>query len=221
MEPPMLPSTNSPPPPDTNPAPGDLLGPLPHDPGGQKRFKLPAGMQSAARVSQCGRYQYRLERVWGGGDPAGPYALWIMCNPSSGGQHADDPTLVRVRQFSHDWGYRRMVVVDLFAFRCTVPADLPADDPTAIGPDNDATILASITDPACGIVVCGWGVPPLKKLADRVAARSAAVARLSGSLLHALAVTTNEGQPRHPLYVRRDQKPSFWTHPQLSAPGSR
>jgi hypothetical protein len=66
-----------------------------------------------------------------------------------------DPTLRRIRSFTHAMGYRRFVMLNLFAFRATQPRDmLAAPDP--VGPDNDRWILNTCQEAAA--VACGWGV---------------------------------------------------------------
>ncbi|MEQ8317967.1 MAG: DUF1643 domain-containing protein [Phycisphaerales bacterium] len=78
----------------------------------------------SAVFSRCGRYRYRLDRIV---DPAASKTVaWVMLNPSTADANSDDQTLRRVRGFSASAckGVGRIVVVNLYAFRATNPADL-------------------------------------------------------------------------------------------------
>lgn len=149
-----------------------------------------------AEISPCGQYRYALGRRWG----AGPAVAFIALNPSTADESADDPTIRRMMGFARGWGYGGLVVGNLYAYRATKPADLwKAPDP--IGPDNDGH-LAQIAA-GCERIVAAWGA---NARPDRIAA---ALALPGMNRLTALALTNN-GQPRHPLYLRGDLTPQPW-----------
>ena len=105
----------------------------------------------------------------------------------------DDPTIRRCIGFARDWGFGRLVVVNLFALRSTSPRALRrAPDP--VGPRNDRWIARLAAD--AELVIAAWGA--LGNYRDR--------ARLVTSTLSDLYCLgrTRDGSPRHPLYVRRD-----------------
>jgi hypothetical protein len=81
-----------------------------------------------------------------------------MLNPSTADASQDDPTIRRCIGFARQWGCGRLVVLNLFAFRATDPADLKrAADP--VGPENRAWFDRTLVDDLVGgPVVCGWGV---------------------------------------------------------------
>lgn len=154
-----------------------------------------------AVISDCGRYRYRLEERWA----PGPATLWIMLNPSTADAKVDDPTIRRVRGFTRAFGAPGFVVVNLYALRSPSPKDLRrAADP--VGPLNDDTIRRELA--ACADVVAAWGSAHHNApcFANRVAfAREAA----GPGRLRCLA-TTDDGAPRHPLYLRAELRPIPW-----------
>lgn len=144
-------------------------------------------------------YRYRLTREWAFGAGC---VCWVMLNPSTADEHADDPTIRRVVRFSQDHGFQRLIVVNLFAARTTRPIHLTEMiDP--VGPDNrDALDLALSASHA---VVFAWG--------SWYGANAHRVVTPPKPMMHALRAghaplclgTTADGSPRHPLYVRADQ----------------
>lgn len=62
--------------------------------------------------------RYWLKRAWG----AGPLILWAMCNPSDADATRDDPTMLRVMEFSLRWGFGSCVVVNLVPVISSTPA---------------------------------------------------------------------------------------------------
>ena len=91
-----------------------------------------------------------------------------------------------------------MEVVNLFALRATEPSRLrSARDP--IGPGNDAALVAAAA--RVDVLVIAWGVHGTLLERDRTV-----LALLNRTRLLALG-WTRSGQPRHPLYVRRDARP--------------
>lgn len=142
-----------------------------------------------AVISPCGRYRYVLERWWSV-DPR--FLLFIMLNPSTADATEDDPTIRRLYAFTEREGFGNFVVTNLFAFRATHPRDmLAAPDP--VGPDNDKYII-HYADRATK-VVAAWGVQGWRR------DRDLKVQALLLSDLWCLGYT-QEGDPRHPLYVK-------------------
>ena len=126
--------------------------------------------------------------------------MFVGLNPSTADEARDDPTIRRCVGFARDWGFARLDVVNLYAFRSTDPRALwRAGDP--VGPENDL-VLAHVLGRA-DFVLAAWGVHARQE-------RVRDVASILGRLrLHALGVT-NAGAPRHPLYVRADARPSLY-----------
>ncbi len=90
-------------------------------------------MKTDANLSECRKYRYALWRTW---DKSKPYAMFIGLNPSTADETENDPTINRCINYSKDWGFGGLCMVNLFAFRATDPSDMMASkDP--IGSDND------------------------------------------------------------------------------------
>lgn len=116
-------------------------------------------------------------------------AIWL--NPSTADAETDDPTVRRGIGFARAAGCGRLVVVNLFGWRATDPAELRRV-PDPVGPDNNAFIAAAVAEPAA-VVVAGWGAH-----ADRKRVRS--VMGWLEADLFCLGRTAGGG-PRHPLYL--------------------
>lgn len=146
--------------------------------------------------SSCRKYRYTLWREWLGGDG---YAMFIGLNPSTADETRDDPTIRRCIGFAQSWGYRSLLMTNLFAFRATYPADMmAAADP--IGPENDSWLRTSAAD--AGVVVAAWGTLGTHRGRDaavRAMLRNLRVLRL-----------TKDGHPQHPLYLPKTLTPQEW-----------
>lgn len=160
-----------------------------------------------AEFSPCRRYRYALTRESmdmrvGQSDRT---LVMIGHNPSTADEVMNDNTIRRCIGFANDNGFRNLVMVNLFAFRATVPYDVPMDE-DAIGPDNDAWLTAWMMqgDTVC----CAWGgiEHPIKAEAVERVRR---IAELTGKPLHCLGVT-KYGEPRHPLYMPKDSQLMEW-----------
>lgn len=154
-------------------------------------------MESNAVFSECRAYRYSLTRRWRNG----PLQTWIMLNPSTADEVVNDPTVERCQRRATSWGFGGIEVVNIFALRSTDPKVLRGhDDP--IGVDNNAYILAAAM--RSNMIVCGWGAHGT--LQDR---GKAVADLLKGYELNVLALT-KAGQPRHPLYIGYDVRPTEW-----------
>lgn len=145
---------------------------------------------SGALFSADRRYRYLLWRTW---QESGPLVLFVGLNPSTADELSNDPTIRRCIGFAKSWGARGALVGNLFSFRATKPRDLfAADEP--VGEDTDAWLevgrAVSSTTVAC------WGAH------GSHLGRSQQVRPLLGAVM--CLGTTNEGEPRHPLYMRAD-----------------
>ncbi|MEG3153019.1 DUF1643 domain-containing protein [Sphingomonas sp. ZT3P38] len=178
-------------------------------------------LKKGATISACGRYRYHLWREWrgfgrddtwtwwtdsrgkkivdGAGAPIGDpkSVLFVMLNPSTADGTADDPTIRRCVSFAKSWGYDRMEVVNLFAWRATEPRDLLAmtGDGDPIGPENKSAIQRTVSD--AGLVVCAWGAHGGHIDQDETV--MGWIEDADGAP-HALRLT-KDGYPSHPLYL--------------------
>jgi hypothetical protein len=137
-------------------------------------------------------YRYALSRCW---DGKLPMLGFIGLNPSTADETRLDPTLRRVVTYAIREGCGGIWVANLFAYRATKPkVMLGVDNP--VGPHNDVWL----TDIArwCGIILCGWGAHGSHLGRDMWVRKL-----LQGHKLHCLS-KTKDGQPGHPLYLRKD-----------------
>lgn len=159
----------------------------------------------SAVLSPCGTYRYRLGRALPPRDGAAGTCLFIMLNPSTADALKDDPTIRRCMTYAARWGYARLEVVNLFAWRATDPRDVLLHLADAVG-DNNAHIIDA--GRAADIVVCGWGngIPSANGRAatKERAADVLEMIRYVGKVPHCLGPLTKEGQPSHPLYLKGD-----------------
>ena len=150
---------------------------------------------SGAVISECGKYRYRLWRIW---DQNKPMVGFCMLNPSTADASVDDPTIRRLIGFAKAWGYGGFYVVNLFALRSPKPVLLKtAADP--IGPVNDLHIAKCVS--LIEILICAWGAHGSFMGRDRLVAQM-----LPSEKLYALHINA-DGSPKHPLYIKGDAKP--------------
>jgi hypothetical protein len=158
-----------------------------------------AGM--SAVISDCGHYRYALwreipERL-GELRPIG-VCLFVMLNPSTADANIDDPTITRCIRFAQRWGYRRLAVGNLYAYRATDPRELGrVEDP--VGPDNYAWLDRLVAEADTLIVAWGAG--------GGSAAKGAHVDRLLEADAMCLG-TTADRYPKHPLARGRHRVPA-------------
>lgn len=146
---------------------------------------------AAAIFSPCKKYRYTLRResLFGEGR-----VMFLMLNPSTADAVRNDPTVRRCMGYAREWGFRELVVGNLFALRSTDPSKLyEVTEP--IGELNDEHLLREAL--LAELVVAAWGVHG--KHLDR-GARVAAMLGAAGVTLQCLGHNAN-GSPRHPLYV--------------------
>jgi hypothetical protein len=122
--------------------------------------------------------------------------MFIGLNPSTADETKNDPTVRRCIRFAKDWGYRELVMTNLFGWRDADPDGMKsADDP--IGPGNNEALLA--LSGGAVLVVAAWGVHGSYRNRDRWAVENIPSMRCLG--------LTKDGFPRHPLYVKADVIP--------------
>lgn len=145
---------------------------------------------AGATFSPCRRYRYRLWRFWSDAPPI----AFVMLNPSTADEIANDPTVERCERRARAGGYGGVAVVNLFALRSTDPKAL-YDEADPVGPNNDAAILDVARH--AGLVVCAWGRHG--RLRDR-GPKVLLMLWEAGVTTHCLK-RGKDGQPSHPLYL--------------------
>lgn len=150
-------------------------------------------MVHTAVLSDDGLFRYSLCREVAPLHGEGRVAF-VMLNPSTADAQRDDPTLRRCIGFARDWGFRDLVVLNLYAFRATDPHQLSAVA-RPVGPRN-LEIVSDWLD-RVEAVVCAWGAHVERMEVSPV------LGLLSGQRGLWCLGTTKKGHPRHPLYVKR------------------
>lgn len=125
--------------------------------------------------------------------------MFIGLNPSTADEVINDPTIRRCIGYTKDWGYSNLCMMNLFAFRETLPILLKkAENP--VGPDNDDALLTMAEK--AEVVVAAWGNHGSYMGRDEEV-------KTMLSQLHYLRLT-KEGFPNHPLYLPKELKPIPW-----------
>lgn len=150
-------------------------------------------IETGAKFSKCRIYRYALWRVW---DKSLPFVMFIGLNPSTADETKNDPTIKRCIGFAKDWGYGGVYVVNLFAFRATLPKEMKlADKP--IGPRNMSWLTK--TSEKCDMIVGAWGND-----GDHLNQSAAVISAFPK--MHCLNINKS-GHPAHPLYQKASVKP--------------
>ena len=165
-------------------------------------------MSKTATISPCGTYRYALGRGIDGAHGT-RWCLFIMLNPSTADHEQDDPTIRRCVGFAKSWDGAHVTVVNLFALRATDPAEL-LTHPEPQGPHNLATVREHLrlTAELGGYVIAAWGAHKASRQRG-VGARAIIEAIIAHRDVWCLG-KTQDGSPRHPLYVRADQPLVRW-----------
>lgn len=163
------------------------------------------GSDNGAAFSPCRTWRYALWRFW---DDRKPRVAFIGLNPSTADESKDDPTIRRCITFSKKWGFGGMYMLNLYAFRATKPIDMvQSADP--VGPENQELLGAYAA--GSELVIAAWGsievrYRPRLEWQTRIKATLASIAKPVYCLGR-----TQDGSPRHPLYVRGDTQREVFT----------
>lgn len=160
-------------------------------------------VRRSAVLSDDGLYRYALVRRWGTGLPA----QFVMLNPSTADADVDDPTIRRCVGFARALDCAGIVVVNLYAYRATKPADLwRAEDPVGPAADHYLRGVAERSWTSGAPLIAAWGA---NAKPARVTTAVELVASV-GARFTALGIT-NAGAPRHPLYLPAAARPTPWS----------
>ena len=149
---------------------------------------FPEVCSMSAVFSPCRLYRYTLTREFDAGQGT---LNFIMLNPSTADETANDPTVERCERRAIAMGFRRLIVTNIFAFRSTDPKGMKAArDP--VGPDNDIAIRGTAL--TSRMVIAAWGEH------GKHLSRSKYVWKylLKEAPVHVLKLNKS-GEPKHPL----------------------
>ena len=145
-----------------------------------------------ATFSDCRKYRYGLSRTWNGKKKT---ILFIGLNPSTANEKIDDPTIRRCINYAQNWGYGSLLMVNLFAYRATLPSELK-NVKNPIGNDNDLQIIE--LSKKADIAVAAWGNEGTLLNRDK---------EVKKILPNLMCLKINKsGQPSHTLYQKKDLK---------------
>lgn len=161
---------------------------------------------SGAVLSNCERYRYLLWRRWNPDRPGQQLVTFIMLNPSTADATKDDPTIRKCIGFAKRWDFDGILIVNLFAFRATQPADLKREpSPVDEGPGwsngtNDNYIELAVEN--CQRVICAWGNHgSLLQRSEKIRRK---LLLNYPNRAFSLGPLTKVIEPKHPLYVKYD-----------------
>jgi hypothetical protein len=162
--------------------------------------------------------RYTLSRQW---DEQLPMAAWLLCNPSTADDQADDPTCRRMARFSRELGCGGFTVVNVWPLRTPYPGDLwkmiAAGEATR--PRMYANHLAiDVAQLRSEMLIVGFGPEPARRA--RGAVERALYFFTKGGVRPVLAFgATDDGWPLHPLArgkfaIPNSRRPVPWSIPQ-------
>lgn len=150
--------------------------------------------RTGADISEDGIYRYSLWRYWGRGDPL----IFVMLNPSTADESANDKTVRRCIGFAEREGCGGIEVINLYALRCTKPEHL-LHHPDPEGPRNAEVWKAVLSRYDGAPVVAAWGAGADSELLPDPMALAEVLARGAADGWRCLGKTAS-GSPRHPLF---------------------
>lgn len=159
---------------------------------------------SAAVISDCGRYRYRLDRAV---QETGPVYAYFGVNPSTADASVDDNTVKRWRGFTLGFGGSRFIVANVFSYRATDVKELARCDSPS-GPDHQRYLEQVIAE--ADILVPCWGAASKVPKALRPAfAEMLDVLVSSGKPVKHFGLSV-DGHPLHPLMLAKSTLLTPW-----------
>ena len=153
-------------------------------------------IKKSAIFSPCETYRYSLTRIW---NHKKKPILFIGLNPSTADENNDDPTIRKCMHYVYQWGFGGLIMVNLFAFRATLPNDLKKSK-FPVGKNNNQFIINAAQKSEMTIVA--WGND------GQLYGRDNEVLEL---ISNPMCINTNKtGQPAHPLYQKNDATPKSY-----------
>ena len=150
-------------------------------------------IKKSAVFSPCRTYRYTLTRTWELNQKS---VLFIGLNPSTADENNDDPTIRRCIHYATKWGFGGLVMVNLFAFRATLPKNLMKTS-FPVGEDNNLFIINA--HKKTKMVLAVWGNN------GNFLNRDQEVLEL---ISNPMCLNINKsGQPAHPLYQKIEATP--------------
>jgi hypothetical protein len=151
----------------------------------------------SAHLSPCGKYRYALTREWG---PGLPTCTFIGLNPSTADADNDDATIRRCVAYAASWDCGQLIMVNLFPYRATNPADLiGVKYPLQVSIINENSIKQALSQSQ--IAIAAWGNDGKLRGAGEYM-----LTKYRDKLSY-LQINKATGMPGHPLYLKKSLRP--------------
>jgi hypothetical protein len=154
-------------------------------------MKMLFDIGKGADFSECGKYRYRLWRIWNSNLPR---AMIIGLNPSTANADTDDQTIMNLRRIMTALGYGGFYMMNCWPFITSKPELLQIDDGSNLFNDYHLALTAV----ECETVVFAWGNFKIirdkgrdKELCDRFPNGMCFGKNKNGSPWHPLALMYN------------------------------
>lgn len=160
-------------------------------------------VKGTAIFSDCSRFRYVLTRSW---NDEKPKLCFIGLNPSIATAEINDPTIRRCMGYAMDWGLGGILMLNLFAYRATDPADMfkarkRGVDITGGRRNYFEAMREYISEYQAALTIAAWG--------NHGGGRGREALR-EIPRIHYLRLNANRS-PAHPLYLPSDLRPTLWT----------
>jgi hypothetical protein len=147
-------------------------------------------LTKSAEISEDRLYKYVV--TWSWRSSVVSTIVFVTLNPSMVDQVSSDPVILKCYRYAHKWGFGRLHVLNLFAFRTNNPKEIyDAVDP--IGPLNDERLNSYLSNTNHSIVFAWGNYGKYMDRGDKLTNRFPGRACYLG--------LTKDRQPRHPLYL--------------------
>lgn len=110
------------------------------------------GDSNGAEFSECGKYRYKLWRIW---DEDKPLIMCIGLNPSTANADKNDPTIRILRKFLSKLGYGGFYMCNLYAIISSKPEILLTKD-LDLQKDNEFHLGSTAIKCSDNVLFC-WG----------------------------------------------------------------
>lgn len=164
-------------------------------------------------------FRYALARIW---DDHGTLLVGCSLNPSKADHEITDPTLSKWLHFARRDRYGGLLLVNIASLRATDPRELKLGverGVDVVGPHNAEVLRRAFERPILAnvgmayvqsaVVVAAWGAPKWKCIRPMIAAAKNAMCS-NNRPWHCFGVS-DDGHPRHPLYLKNDTPIRLWT----------
>jgi hypothetical protein len=161
--------------------------------------------KAGATFDETRKFRYTLWRNWSQTLYVPERCAFIGLNPSTADEHQLDPTVTRCVNWSKEWGFGGMAMLNLFAYRATDPTDMKKH-PSPCGLDN-CDAIRNVVNSASRVVLC-WGNHGTHM--DRAQyVTSELLKGVDRDRIFTFGTNLN-GEPKHPLYLRGDTPLELW-----------